>query len=628
MNESRPKNLNSGLAGSPLTIALLAAAITAASTMFTDAVGADTNWPLTDEAVQQRLLDDVKYLSSDELEGRGLTTKGLVLASEAIADAYAKAGLNTKAVDGSPFFTFNTRTWLSVAETTRMQAEKDSRTIEWRLDEQFRPMAIGRQGEAEALPLAFAGYSITDDESGYDDYASLDAKGKAVIVLRHEPQQDDPDSPFDGTKNSQHAYLVRKVQNAANHGAKLMILVNDAHMVEVDKKPDQLIPFQTKSRLATRPIPVIQVTREALAPLLGENTLSDWEAEIDKTLKPQSRSLDGWAVDGQIVFRRQGNQLRNVIGVLEPEGGAEETIIVGAHYDHLGRGGSGSLAPWTSAIHNGADDNGSGTAVLLEVARQVGLRRGELKRRVVFIAFSAEEAGLIGSARYVRAPLFPIDSTAAMVNLDMVGRLDKRLTVYGHSTGAGFEAMIDQQAARQEVELKKIASGNGPSDHASFNQVGVPVLHLFTGLHSDYHRPSDDYDKLNIEGMRKITTMTVEIVMQLASSTEPTRTKPRTLRDVLSGRPSPPTGATTLGVGVKDHDENGCLVTEVKAGGPAERAGVREGDVLIGLAGTDVEDVAALRKEVLKRDPGKQVQLKIRRGDLTLTVDVTLGKVD
>ena len=206
--------------------------------------------------------------------------------------------------------------------------------------------------------------------------------------------------------------------------------------------------------------------------------------------------------------------MKNVVGVLAGEGPlADETIVVGAHYDHVGFGGPGSLAPWTHEVHNGADDNASGTAALIEVAERLATSEKGPRRRVVFIAFTAEERGLIGSAYYCRNPRFALEKTVAMINMDMVGRLvDDKLIVYGTGTAAEFDHLMDTTAARLKFEITKHEGGFGPSDHASFYAQKIPVLHLFTGNHNDYHRPSDDVEKLNVPGMRRVVDFVADVL--------------------------------------------------------------------------------------------------------------------
>ncbi len=224
-----------------------------------------------------------------------------------------------------------------------------------------------------------------------------------------------------------------------------------------------------------------------------------------------------------------------------------------------------------------------------------------------------------------------------MVNLDMVGRLGETLTVYGTSTGNGFEEMTDRIAANHKLKIKKIPGGRGPSDHASFHAAGVPVFHLFTGLHSDYHRPSDDFEKLNVGGMRRIARMTVDMVMELASSTEKTRvakgtTKTsRAIKGSQTKKPDTvtlPAGTTTLGIGVVDaKDRDGCLVSTVKPGGPAEQAGVREGDIIVSVDAKQISEIGDIKSTISRHAPDDTVTLRLLRGKIPLTIKVKLGVV-
>ena len=233
------------------------------------------------------------------------------------------------------------------------------------------------------------------------------------------------------------------------------------------------------------------------------------EQQIDANLKPCSAELAGWTLSARIEIERKTITTRNVVGVLDGAGPlADETVVVGAHYDHLGHGGlrSGSLAFLSSDIHNGADDNASGTSMVLELARRLARRPDPLPRRVVFVAFSGEERGLLGSKHYVEHPPFPLAGTVLMTNFDMVGRLNDKneLTLYGTGTTPGLDSLVEALGKSADFTVKKIAEGHGPSDQESFYLKNIPVLFAFTGGHRDYHRPSDDTDRINFAGMARI----------------------------------------------------------------------------------------------------------------------------
>jgi hypothetical protein len=301
---------------------------------------------------------------------------------------------------------------------------------------------------------------------------------------------------------------------------------------------------------------------------------------------------------------------------------ADETIVIGAHYDHLGFGGNGSAAPGVHEIHNGADDNGSGSTVLMEVARQLAAGK-KLPRRLVFIAFTGEERGLIGSARYVRNPLFPLDKTVAMLNLDMVGRLqDDKLIVHGTGTATEFDALVDQFAKHDAFQVTKKPSGFGPSDHSSFYGAKVPVLFFFTGTHKDYHRPSDDFEKLNIVGMRRVGQMVAEIATVLADAGE----RPHFLEakgaapELGSGGDRPYFGS------IPDfaQDAPGYALSGVSKGSPAERGGLKAGDAIIQFGDSKIGNLEDFDSALRKFKAGDKVPIVVKRGAEAVKLEVTL----
>ncbi|MEP6574156.1 MAG: M28 family peptidase [Gemmatimonadota bacterium] len=319
---------------------------------------------------------------------------------------------------------------------------------------------------------------------------------------------------------------------------------------------------------------------------------------------------------------------KNVIGVLpghDPEL-RNEIVIVGAHYDHLGFGGFGSLDPdSTGRIHNGADDNASGAASLIHIATH--LAAAPPARTVVFIAFSGEEEGLLGSAFYVKNPLFPLARTYAMVNLDMVGRLkNDRLIVYGTATATEFPALLDSLNVTAGFKLHEQGDGYGPSDQSSFYAAGRPVLHLFTDLHEDYHRTTDDWQKINADGLAKVADFTTEIVRALAN-----RPAPLTFVNVAPPSASK-TPAVTPGYGaylgtVPDMSDNpgGVRLTGVRAGSPAEKAGLRGEDIITKIGDMAVRDLQAMTDALRAHKPGDIVEILILRNGTEQKLSATLG---
>jgi hypothetical protein len=323
---------------------------------------------------------------------------------------------------------------------------------------------------------------------------------------------------------------------------------------------------------------------------------------------------------------------KNVIGILPGHDPVlrNQTVVLGAHYDHLGRGGFGSLEPdSTGLVHNGADDNASGAAALIQVAAR--LAASPPARTVVFIAFSGEELGLLGSAHYVKQPVYPLGRTLAMVNLDMVGRLrDGRLIVYGARTAKEFPALLDSLNWYAGFDLKPQGDGFGPSDHSSFYAAKRPVLHLFTDLHEDYHRTTDDWQKVNYDGLKRVADFSLGLVTALAN-----RTKPLTLLDLPT--PVPTHTATVTGIGSPGYGAylgtvpdmtrapGGVRLMGVRAGSPAERAGLRGDDIITRIGSTDTPDLQAMTDALRSYRPGEVVEIVVRRGPTVTTLRATLG---
>ena len=639
-------------------------------------------------AIEKRLADSARYLSSDELEGRGTETKGLELAAQHIAEAFRQAGLRTDLFDGRPFQEFQLTTSAKVGKNNRVSlvgpAAPDGgepQRIELKLDEDFMPLPMSGSGSFD-LPLVFVGYGITAKDVGYDDYEGVDVTGKAVVILRHEPQQADPHSVFDGTKNSAHAPFTRKVSNAFEHGAAAVVFCTDefeiqkrvtqaydkwrqaldrlaeAHAeleqtkaetieeIEVQRgRFDELIrqvekwsdriqaendPVLAFSRGGPggegRDFPVIHCRRAvldgAVQTALGTD-LATLEEQIDHGFAPKSGPLVGWRLTGEVQIERHRAEVDNVVGVLEAEGPlAEETLVIGAHYDHLGFGEPGSLAHGNKAIHNGADDNASGVAVLIEIARQLAARGERLPRRVVFVAFAGEERGLLGSGYYVRNPVAPIEQTIAMINLDMVGRLSgDKLIVSGSGTAPSFDGLLDRLAEEQGFNLTKKPSGFGPSDHSSFYSKKIPVMHFMTGTHKDYHRPSDDFEKLNIPGMRRIGAMIVDVAEVLAGAEQrPVYIAVARPKATSGGGDRPYFGSIPDFAG----EGPGYAISGVTEGSPAQKAGLAGDDVIIQFGDSKIGGLEDFDSALRKYEGGDRVPVTVRRDGKQQTFQVTL----
>jgi hypothetical protein len=571
-----------------------------------------------DEASEARLKRDVTFLASDECEGRGVGTKGLDRAADYVAKQFAEAGLKPGGKDDSYFqpFPYSRGNVLDGPATLELEGPLGQK-IKLKAGTGFEVMGFSGPGRVSA-PLVFVGYGVTAKETGYDDYAGMDVKGKIVLAIRRLPRYASKEVPFDGTRKDQHAALDNKQALAAVHGAAALLLVNDA--TELRDKGDPLMSFATTARAdAKHNLPFLHIQRSLAEQMifssLGQN-LRDIEQAIDRDLKPQSAALNGWKATLDVKVKRPMSTVKNVIGVLPGAGPlANETVVIGAHYDHLGFGGMGSLAKGSTAIHHGADDNGSGTTALLELARRFGAEKDRQGRRLVFIAFTAEESGLIGSRYYCKDnPLFSLKDTVAMVNLDMVGRLRRdaktgkdRLIVEGAGTAKGFDAMIDK--LNPGFQLAKKASGNGPSDHDSFYNQKIPVVFLWTGIHEDYHRPSDTADKINVGGMDRIVDYAQKIIAHLA--TDPARPE-----YVAVAPPFSPGMGKGPRLGIMpdyEGDKPGVLVGGLTKDGPAAKGGVKTGDLIVEIAGKPVTSLNTYMAVMGQQTPGQPIEIGVLR---------------
>jgi S1-C subfamily serine protease len=635
-------------------------------------------------ASQARLLKDLTYLTSDECEGRGVGTKGIGLAAEHIAREFARAGLKPVGDRGTYFQNFQATAASRVDKApTLVLTGPLGQTITLDADQNFAVQRSSGSGKADA-PIAFAGYGITSPKVGYDDYAGLDAAGKIVVVLRRSPRFSNPHAdPFGATDRTVDHYDSRddaKALNAAAHKAAAVLLVNATDVLAEDSaRPpagggrggrggfgggrggDQLtlaprastrFTGETSalvSAIQVADIPVLQVKRSLVDDMLRSagTELATVEKDIDATLKPHSQALKGWTCRLETSMKHTMVPVKNVVGVLEGSGPlADETIVVGAHYDHMGYGvsaggfgggstfggvgafGSPTIREAAKMIHHGADDNASGTCAVIELARRFAAQPDRHGRRIVFMAFTAEESGLIGSAWYARHAAFPLEKTVAMVNFDMVGRLqDDRLEVTGVGTAKGLEAMVDSLAAKHKFRLMKVQTGFGPSDHESFTLHGIPALEFFTGFHEQYHMPSDRVETINVPGLCRIVDLVSDFVTDVG-------TREKRLEYVKVTTPYPRNTALwslTSSFGVVPHatdHKGGVLVERVFDNTPASKSGLKAGDRIVAVGGQAAEDLQTYLRAVRSLPPGEKVEVFAVRGDRPQKFVVELTKLN
>ncbi|MBI4567756.1 MAG: M20/M25/M40 family metallo-hydrolase [Planctomycetes bacterium] len=481
--------------------------------------------------------------------------------------------------------------------------------------------------------VAFAGYAISSENYDYDDFDGLDVKGKVVIVLRGEPQENDVGSRFSGKRKVAEAADNRKAEEAQKRGAVAVLLAHNRNWKDPDVAVN-VFSVKPRRRGATLEIPVAHVTRRVAAGLMkgaGKN-LEEIEKAIDDTGKPLSCDLPGVTASVRADARTRFGG--NVIGLLrgaDPEL-KKEVVVLGAHMDHIGFGGFGSQVNAVGVLHNGADDNASGAAALLEAAEAVASAPVKPRRSVLFIAFNAEEKGLFGAFYYCAHPHpeFPIANTAAMVNMDMVGRLrNNRVEVIAAETGGGFfQPLVNRTNERFGLNLKLaypfgMASG---SDQLAFIMRQVPSIFMHTGLHPDYHTPVDDLDRINLEGMAPVTRLVAATTQVLANYPKRATFKPQPMLGLGFGGPRGP----LLGISVgrppegEENPQPGVYVGGIMEGYASETLGLDQGDIVVEMDGAALKDQRDLQRALRKHKWGEKVSVKWVRDGKTMAGEAVL----
>ena len=403
-----------------------------------------------------KLQQHVSHLASDALDGRRTGTNGANEAAKYIADEFERLGLRPGIAQYRQTFPYISGVTLGPGNS--LSTNKASLQV----GNDWVPLAYSANGKVSG-ELVFAGYGLTATEMNYDDYAGLNATGKLAIVIQGTPDGDNPHGPF------ARLYDVRwKTIAARNAGAKALVVVAREATFRLDHLTDLI--YDNTGREAG--IPVVVISRQSIDKILAPSntTLAQLERATTAKTAGTNRALTGQITLATDVVRKQVPAY-NVIGVLEGSDPVlkNENIVIGAHYDHLGRGGEGSLAPRSGEIHHGADDNASGTAGVLELARIFSAQKTKLKRTVVFIAFGGEEEGLLGSNYYVNHPLVPLDKTVAMINMDMIGRMkDRKLVIGGVGTAKEWRQLITQANMAQKINITANSGLSIPT--------GVPIV--------------------------------------------------------------------------------------------------------------------------------------------------------
>lgn len=545
----------------------------------------------------------VRYLADDALEGREAGSPGGRCAAEYIAETFRHLGLEGPGPGGSFFQPFQARmgSFVGAGSALRIGQERFATGRDW------LPFGFSAPGSVRA-PLIYGGPGVSRPGTEEDVYARLDLTGKIVVVEASDPQGGAPGN----LAGDPHF----KATVAAGRGAAAVLILLPEGAPLPDPEAERRPPVR---------IPAAAVAG-SVAARIREAAQAGGEGEVVAEVEPRMVELYN------VAALLRGSDAR----------WSDEVVVLGAHFDHLGLGGQGSLDPDRRAVHNGADDNASGTAALLEAARRLTEEGNRPARSILFLAFDGEEKGLWGSAHYVKNPLVPLEKTVAMINLDMVGRLrENTLTVYGTGTALEWPQVVEKINALQALpfQLSPIPDGFGPSDHSSFYGEGIPVLHLFTNTHSEYHRPEDDWHLIEAEGLERVTALVADLLLEMAGSAD---RPPQELTPVEA--PAPPHGAptgpareapATPGYGaymgtIPDMTPQpfGVRITGVRENSPAEKAGLKAGDILVELGGMEIADLYAYTYALRSHKPGDEVTVVVLRNGERLTFKAVLGVRD
>jgi len=576
-----------------------------------------------------RYLDDIKFLASPDMKGRATGSPELEKAAAFIAADFRSFGLQP--VDGKSYYqTFTVTTHARLGHDNRLAYTVAGKRVKLNFPEEFTPFSFSARAKMSG-PVVFAGYGITAPEYNYDDYQAIDAHDKIVLILRHEPQEFDDKSVFAGKVYTQHSQFWSKASNAKMHGARGVILVSDraAHPGE----SEDLEKFAEVAGPGDAGIPFLQMKPEVADRWFtaAGKSANEIESAIDKDLQPRSFAFpSSLTVDANVDVERVVKTTRNVAGYLA--GLTDEYIVIGAHYDHLGLGEQYSMAPsLAGTIHPGADDNASGTAGVIELARWFSTQPKQ-KRGILFLTFAGEELGLLGSSYFVNHPSLPLDKDVAMINMDMIGRVrDGKVFIGGVGTGSTLKKLLEEVTPKYGLHIDYSEAGYGSSDHTSFTTKQVPVLFFFSGLHSDYHKPSDTWDKIDAPDAVKLLQMIGEVSEDLRESPDRplfVRVKEPGHAEGMAGQSSGGSGYGPYFGSIPDFGETakGVKFADVREDSPAAKAGFKAGDVLVEFDGKPIQNLYDFTYALRARKPGDEVLVKVMRGDVPIEAKVLLTK--
>jgi aminopeptidase YwaD len=570
------------------------------------------------EITVSEIKSHIEFLASDKLEGRFTGSKGCEEAAKYISSEFDSYGLKPL-FDKEYLQSFPFIAGLELGDNNYTQFIIDQKNVDLKVEKDFITAPFSGSKEISG-DLVFAGYGISAPKLNYDDYANIDVKDKIVLVMRYSPEYDNPHSKFD-----EYSSFRQKATVARDKGAAGIIFVNGYFPKDDD---DKFMEFRYDHGSFLKDISAVHIRRSFADELFKSQLLdlNQYQKQISETKTPASFMFKNVVVKLSTEVREIQKTSWNVAGYLEGNDPAlkNEYVLVGAHFDHLGYGETGSLYRGEdNQIHNGADDNASGTTGVLELAEKFSSLKNQIKRSIIFITFSGEELGLLGSNYFVNNSNVSSDKMVTMINMDMIGKLDdeKKLIVYGTGTSTSWEELLNNKNT-YNFKLTFNDEGFGPSDHSSFYGKQIPVLFFFTGTHPDYHRPSDDADKINFEGETKVVKYVYDVTSDIVNK----EIKPDYVN--VPRKESENVGGWKVYVGtIPDYSSNaeGFRLSGVSEGGPAQKGGLKGGDIMVKFGDkkiTNIYDYVYALKEFV---PGEEVDVVVLRDGKELTFHLVLG---